>query len=568
MQKARLDFLRRLAQAVRLVSVDYDAITPPGYTLDNFGLELKGSKKNILIANKPIWISRSGIEIDGSDARWLELSSIDASGREIKTWLDRRSVFDRARLFGVASLGFPVTSENAAALVHYFAAQESLIAQNGAIPIRIVPRFQAVQIPTETNTVWGYAIGADWVGPKSLPHEIKPGLEQHAKAWGRKGTVEGWLSKWREVIAGAPCNRWLISAAFASPIVRILGQRTFILHHYGASSRGKSAIAFFAQSAFGSKRTALTFYGTQIGRIEAVQACSDLPCLFDELQVADRDPSAPDHRKFIYAVCNESPRVRSGQMGGVQRAWSDWKTIVRTTGEEPILRWTRLAGEANRVLEFETPSFDATDQAADLHKWIDREDHVGEAGRAFLSQLSRRATFDPESIRGAFADHVASLEDTGIDPRRKGWISTITTAEQLFLEFLLGYDPERAAQIASEDGRRMAQILAATPIDSDAERFLGWLISHRSANPGLYTTATHLGSGEDLPRKIVGVEYPGELVYFPTEINVEASKAGFICEAAWRALRISGNLITDEPGRNEIKKRIAGRRQRVYAVRK
>src|SRR5690606_36006305 len=100
----------------------------------------------------------------------------------------------------------------------------------------------------------------------------------------------GDFAEWRKAVEpirnGHPIARFMLSAAFAAPLLKLVNQRVFIIHAWGASRGGKTAAAKAALSVWGDPDTLITtFNATRVGLERTAAFYSDLPLVIDEKQV-------------------------------------------------------------------------------------------------------------------------------------------------------------------------------------------------------------------------------------------------------------------------------------------
>lgn len=70
-------------------------------------------------------------------------------------------------------------------------------------------------------------------------------------------------------------------------ILKILGERNFLIHIYAPTRAGKTTALYLAASAIGSEKIIRSFDATRNGLTGAAADVNDYPFLIDEKQVAD-----------------------------------------------------------------------------------------------------------------------------------------------------------------------------------------------------------------------------------------------------------------------------------------
>jgi putative DNA primase/helicase len=113
-------------------------------------------------------------------------------------------------------------------------------------------------------------------------------------------TQNGILERWAdnaEKVRSFPLARLVMSASFAAPLLRIVGQRIFIIHLWGNTTGGKSASTFAALSIWGDPEEIIgSFNATKVGLERMASFYCDLPLGIDEKQVAG------DKQGFIESI--------------------------------------------------------------------------------------------------------------------------------------------------------------------------------------------------------------------------------------------------------------------------
>ncbi len=190
----------------------------------------------------------------------------------------------------------------------------------------------------------------------------------------QKGTIEGW----REYIKPAyqyPMAKIIMGAFAAAPLMHLLGKRTFVLHVWEKSKSAKTAACLAGLSLWGDPLRIKCSLNSTLNAIQGVMAIyKNLPILFDELGSL----SNPDIMKnFAYIAGNESGKQRANKDGSA-RSVASWKTIIVTTGEQPMSTYNIAAGQLNRLIEISDKVFDDPTIGIQYHTTNDHYGLVGE----------------------------------------------------------------------------------------------------------------------------------------------------------------------------------------------
>jgi uncharacterized protein (DUF927 family) len=272
--------------------------------------------------------------------------------------------------------------------------------------------------------------------------------------------ASGNLTDWQKhVAAPAEGNDRLVlfvSAAFAGPLLDVMGEPSGGVHLFDDSRTGKTTAGIVAASVWGrpaADAQMRQWRGTSNGLEATAAETSDAVLILDEMGQAD----AREVADVVYMLANESGKQRASRTGTARRRQS-WRVLFLSTGE--ITLATKM-GEANRQaragLEVRLVNLPANAGAGmgvfqSLHgrpgpAALSEElrnsarAHHGTAARAFLARLAQDRAADPAELRAA------------LDRMRAG--------------FLAKYVPAGAAGQVRSVGARFAIIGAAGELARD-----------------------------------------------------------------------------------------------------
>ncbi len=162
-------------------------------------------------------------------------------------------------------------------------------------------------------------------------------------AYRAMGNLAGWQ---RDVAALAVGNDRLalfLSAAFAGPLLDVLGEPSGGLHLVGDSRTGKSTAAVVAASVWG-KPTAdaqlRAWRGTANGLEGTAAETADALLILDEMGQAD----GREVGDVVYMLANEAGKQRASRTGSARRRQS-WRTLFLSTGEITLAQKMGEAGK-------------------------------------------------------------------------------------------------------------------------------------------------------------------------------------------------------------------------------
>jgi len=362
----------------------------------------------------------AAVYVDPEGDQLVELVWLDGH-----RWVTRtvpRSVTKSGRKL-VAQLGdagFPATESDARAVERWLARSEQ--ANRSRIPRHALARWLGWQPDGTFTTAQGAPHRIEPVHP-----EQRPALTAHHAA----GTFEEWQSAVAR-LAGYPVAVIVLAAAFAAPLLDVLGLDSFTVDISGRSTRGKTTAARLALSAWAdpSERAdgMFSWRTTMLAAEKRLNLVRGLPVVFDETRVVK-------YPELVDQVLYQVPKNHGAARGGGYPSLLPWRTVVLSTGEQSALSFTSHQGAAARVLTIARPPFPVGDgagvDAAALTAAVN--DHYGTAGPAFVARLrAELAGPGPGRIR---ARHAALAEahrgGSDISGRRAPLLAALRVAAEL-----------------------------------------------------------------------------------------------------------------------------------------
>lgn len=524
------------------------------------------------VCAKPIWPIRFGRDmVTGKEL--VELASKDLQNNRIfYVWVPRALLADRHKIVALVQHGFMTTTNNAQSLVAYF---ERVLKLNGqSLPwVQVARRAGAI----ETSKGWGWLVGETWVGPESTEVVPDPLSQQEFGAgFGTSGSETAWFEKFDEICQVNPTCRWLTFSSFAAPLLRFVRRRTFLIHHWGQSGKGKTALAKFGSSVWGdAHKLTEHFNRTEKSFTEMFEYLSDLPLTFDELQASTNE----NHANVIYHICLEKGRRRATKAGGIQASADDWRSVVRMTGEEPIIGKGKLnlGGQTNRVIQLNAPGL-SNARAGALHRWLEAGSY-GWGGYRFLTALRDHLQHEGavDALRRTYATLRNAIES---DPAfevlgdRTGHLAVVALAQFLVLRWIFGTDRNAAKDAALSDAIHVAQLLVEDQLQnpSTADQALQMLRDHVDSQAHLWfdtSIETELKAlVERSYGKLFGVirQADNEVWLIQGEANRLLQRQGLPPRTVWADLKQAGILKTRDIHHLAVVRKLGKFRNRVYVL--
>jgi hypothetical protein len=224
--------------------------------------------------------------------------------------------------------------------------------------------------PTRSQMGWigkrdEFLIGDQMITPDGVAQvRVNAHLRPKAQLFDATNKPEQWVSAVDELynLPGGEPYQFAIAAAFASPLIPILGAEEFngipVALTSDESGYGKSTVCKIALSAFGRvERNLNVLTGDEVSSGAVEVQCSTFNCvphLFDEMT----NKSGQDTSHILYMLSNGVARARLKQDGTPRPASPPWQGIAFITGNKNIflkLTESRVNPEAAQMRVFEIP---------------------------------------------------------------------------------------------------------------------------------------------------------------------------------------------------------------------
>lgn len=475
---------------------------PYAWTINENGIWQDTKNGPICACCVPVILTQRLKNVDTGEER-VELAFYrDKEWHYITT--DHATAFSRTAIVQLGNKGLPVGTENSKDLVRYLLDLER---EN----LRTLPKKKA------TNHM-------GWVGNCFLPgaqDDIVLDLEEGTAAVAAGYRESGSLGKWIAGVAPLrdyPLARFLLAASFAAPLLKIVGQRVFITHFWGPSRGGKTAALKAALSVWGNPEEIMaSFYGTKVGIERLAAFYSDLPLGINERQVAgDRQVFI---ESLIYLLELGKGKVRGAKKGGLQ-AFSQWRTVVLSTGEQPLSTESSAGGIKTRVVELYGKVIPDERLAEGLHHQVIQ--HYGTAGPVFIRRLLEELAKDPDTFHtdyDALRDMLWQQASANIGSHVAA-IAVVCMADYYASQWVFGLSEDEAYSQAIAMAQAILGMLETAADADDAVRAYDYLMSWYAVN----SWAFEQGS----PKERYGmVGEDGYLYLYPTAFEKAMKEGGF-----------------------------------------
>lgn len=419
------------------------------------------------------------------------------------------------------------------------------------------------------------------------PHAARVTFQSESKGkdeYTQRGTLESWQQGIAAPAIGNPLLVLSISAAFAGPVLALVGVESGGLHLIGDSSTGKTTALQAAASVWGGDNFRRSWRTTANGVEGAAALFND--CLLALDEISECDPR--DVGEVVYMLGNGVGKQRASRTGSA-RTVHRWRSSVISTGERSIATSMMeagqrvKAGQAVRLLDIPAQrrygAWDDLHQHSNGPAFSDALKRAalasyGTAGRAFLEKLTRdtcNLTERLEAIKAKLLDGVQGGD--GQPARAAARLAVLALAGELATTYGITTWPEGEATKAAAVGFD-AWLSLRGEVKGNAEQHqitqavIDFIDRHGESR---FSDAS--GPFDDRQQAMVrdragwwqsvgdGMEY-----LFTTSGMRDALK-GFDFDRALKVLRLQGLLDAPDAGTASRSKRIHGRFVRVYVVR-
>ena len=324
---------------------------PVGYSISSpDGVIKVEGKKIVQVCRRPIAITGKTFNVEEKIYK-LTLAYKDANDEwQIMPPIEAATVFNNRKIVELANGGFPVTSSNATALVDYFDAFHTINENNFPFTYSV------------SRCGWYNFHGNDYfIDPRfSYTLDVKKkkirikvdSQSQFVQALQESGNLDTWRNAFT-IAKKSPVARLIVSAAIAPPLLKILGERNFLIYLYAPTRAGKTTALYLAASAVGSEKMIRSFDATKNGLAGAAADVNDYVFLVDEKQVAD-GKIKEQLDTLVYALANGIGRTKLNKDSTLRKT-ADWRTIPIMTGETLLLPDNITGGANTRLLTIHAP---------------------------------------------------------------------------------------------------------------------------------------------------------------------------------------------------------------------
>jgi putative DNA primase/helicase len=323
---------------------------------------------------------------------------------------ERSVTANRNSIIKLADKGIEVNSDNANLLVKY-------IADVVAWSLPYLPHKPA-------KSVMG------WVDNEFMPYTDKIAFDgdDQFKYLYKSISQKGTLKEWVDFIAPLRKNlelRLCMAAAFASPLIELIGENPFVFHLWGGTGAGKTIALMVAMSIFGDPsmgKMTRTMNMTANSMLTTAAFLRNLPFAGDELQTIKSRWSNYDNLIMCITEGIDRGRMSYDKINDTRA----WKCSFLFSGEEPCIKQASGGGAKNRVIEVECKG-KLVENGNATANFV--RTHYGCAGQPYVEKL--KTINAPDAYNKLFLEILDSVDTTD---KQAGSMAIMLVADRIASE--------------------------------------------------------------------------------------------------------------------------------------
>lgn len=325
---------------------------------------------------------------------------------------DRSTTANRSTIIKLADKGVEVNSDNAGLLVKYIA---DIISKN----MLVIPRKPAKSTMgwTESGEFMPYSENIYFDGDDQYKFLYK--------AIAHKGTLTEWVDYVKPLRKYSMDLRLAMAASFASPLIELIGENSFVFHLWGGTGTAKTVSLMVAMSVFGNPAMGAmtrTMNMTANAMLSTASFLKNLPFAGDELQTIKNRWGNYDSLIMCITEGIDRGRMSYDKINEVR----SWKCSFLFTGEEPCTKQSSGGGVKSRVIEMECRN-KIVENGMQTANFV--RSHYGCAGNPYIEYVKQ------QDIKGKYSDHFGSImNDTDTTDKQAGAMAIMLTADEIARE--------------------------------------------------------------------------------------------------------------------------------------
>lgn len=484
--------------------------------VDDNGREIKRFNPEKLISRKPILPVAIMDNLD-SAVQKVEIALWDQNKwRRIVS--NREKLTNSSKIITLADQGVPVGTDNARGMAQYF---NSVLAEFD----ERLPRH-----PARSVMGWTENDGRELFMPYSdkIQFDGDDTYRYLYNAIKQKGTLADWIAH-TEPLRLSMEIRLVMAAAFASPLIEMIGENPFVMHLWGGTGTAKTVSLLIAASIFGNPalgKLVRTMNMTPNAMLSTAAFLNSIPFCGDELQTI-KNRWEGNYDRLIMQITEgiDRGRMKYNQIEDTK----SWRCSFLFTGEEPCVKSGSGGGVANRVIQIEVKDklVENGNAVANFYK-----SHYGTAGPEYIGAL-QSGLFDPVELYQQYFSELTGYDTTD---KQAGAMALMLAADKIAHDVFFRNEPEMETEFVIEYLASQKQV----DVTERAYQFVCGVLAENSSN-----------FDPDVSRVLWGKAEPAESAVYinKTVLNRIMTDAGYDFEACKKAWVRNGHLQKSEQDR-------------------
>lgn len=487
----------------------------------------------------PIFIAERIINIDENTEKVRIAFYKDQKWQTIIT--EKNTISTKTKILQLANSGIEVNEINAKSLIEYFA---DLLSLNEYIPIEGVTHLGWID-----NDFIPYTDKYSYDGGKSYKNMFESIHE--------KGNYEKWKNYIKDLKDKSKSMRFIISASFSSPLVKIYNINSFMVHLWGTSGKGKTVTQMVCASIWGNPakgKLLITLNSTKVASERMLSFFRNLPFIPDELQTI-KSIYKNDFGDMIYNFTEGKGRDRGTVDGGLAEN-TEWDNIIILSGEEPITVNVSSEGIKNRVIEIEDNS-EIVENGNEVVNFI--LNNYGHAGKEFIEIIQNMSKDELYKLRNKYVEELKKITKY---KKQINAMSVILVADYIVSKYIF-----------NEKALTVEEIKEYIRNDTDeADRYIDLIIDIANANINNFydSNKTFPPSGQVWGKLEKTTDGKGEIIYYdfiPTKLYEILNDNNISWNGIKKKMANKGYVKKDEKTKEyTMNTKIGGTQQRVIKI--
>lgn len=452
------------------------------------------------------------------------------NGRWDEIIVPKTMVTSASKIVALSGRGIAVTSENAKFLVRYLADVEN--ANDNYIKVQ----YSSSKLGWIKGGFLPYDKEIIFDGDNKNRHTYESICEQ-----GNRNTWFEKIGQLRKM--GRIEIKFMLSASFASVLMKPLDALPFILDLWGRTEGGKSITLMVAASVWANPAEGAymkDYQGTDVGLEVVSDLLNHLPLMLDDTSRMTKKV-LENLENLVYSLCSGKGKTRSNKELGINRE-NHWKNLVLTNGEKPLMSYVNQGGAINRILELECGEKKIYDDPQEIVRLLMR--NYGFAGKEFIQVIK---DIGIDKIRDIQREIQKRLQDDEKMQKQSLSLSVILTADKIVTDYLF----KDGQYIDMEEAK---QVLIDRNELSDDERCYRFILDKIAMNPARFDM-------DSMNIEKWGAIEDGYAIIYVTAFNSLCKDGGFAKKSflSWANRR---GLLRTEANRLDKTKNFGGNRAR------